>query len=69
MAIHPGAVDTELLGHTTRPEIIAGYEEWKTAMGGVLAAEDIARAALFMYQQPQNVNIRDVTLAATRQSA
>lgn len=69
MAIHPGAVDTELLGHTTRPEIIAGYEEWKTAMGGVLAAEDIARAALFMYQQPQNVNIRDITIAATRQPA
>ncbi|PCM46005.1 SDR family oxidoreductase [Marinobacter sp. ANT_B65] len=69
MAIHPGAVDTELLGHTTRPDIIAGYEEWKTAMGGVLAADDIARAALFMYQQPQNVNIRDITIAATRQPA
>jgi len=69
MAIHPGAVDTELLGHTTRPDIIAGYEAWKTAMGGVLAADDIARAALFMYQQPQNVNIRDITIAATRQPA
>ena len=69
MAIHPGAVDTELLGHTTRPDIIAGYEEWKAAMGGVLAADDIARAALFMYQQPQNVNIRDITIAATRQPA
>ena len=69
MAIHPGAVDTELLGHTTSDEIIAGYEEWKTAMGGVLAADDIARAALFMYQQPQHVNIRDITIAATRQPA
>ena len=69
MALHPGAVDTELLSHTTRPEIIADYEAWKTAMGGVLAAEDIARAALFMYQQPQNVNIRDITIAATRQPA
>lgn len=69
MAIHPGAVDTELLGHTTNPDIIAGYEEWKTAMGGVLVADDIARAALFMYQQPQNVNIRDITIAATRQPA
>ncbi|MCX2780448.1 SDR family oxidoreductase [Microbulbifer thermotolerans] len=69
MAIHPGAVETELLSHTTSQEIIAGYEEWKTTMGGVLAADDIARAAFFMYQQPQNVNIRDITIAATRQQA
>lgn len=69
MAIHPGAVDTELIGHTTNPDIINGYEEWKASMGGVLAADDIARAATFMYEQPQNVNIRDITLAPTRQPA
>jgi NADP-dependent 3-hydroxy acid dehydrogenase YdfG len=38
-------------------------------MGGVLVADDIARTALFMYTQPQNVNIRDVVIAATRQPA
>lgn len=69
MAIHPGAVDTELLSHTTNPEIINGYEEWKASMGGVLVADDIARAATFMYEQPQNVNIRDITVAPTRQPA
>lgn len=69
MAIHPGAVDTELIGHTTNPDIVNGYEEWKASMGGVLAADDIARAATFMYEQPQNVNIRDITLAPTRQPA
>ncbi|MBP0038226.1 MAG: SDR family oxidoreductase [Roseofilum sp. SBFL] len=69
MAIHPGAVETELLSHTTSQEIIDGYEEWKKAMGGALVADDIARTAVFMYSQPQNVNIRDVTIAATRQPA
>lgn len=67
MTLCPGAVDTELLSHTTDEAIIAGYEEWKTAMGGVLVADDIARTAQFMYEQPQNVNIRDVVMAATRQ--
>lgn len=69
MAIHPGAVETELLGHTSNPDIVAGYEKWKDAMGGVLAADDIASAALYMYRQPQHVNIRDITIAATRQPA
>ncbi|WP_442489487.1 SDR family oxidoreductase [Halomonas litopenaei] len=69
MAIHPGAVDTELLSHTTDPAIIEGYEAWKASMGGVLHVDDIAAAALYMYQQPQHVNIRDITIAATRQPA
>jgi len=67
MTICPGAVETELLGHTTSQEIIDGYEQWKDAMGGVLAADDIARTAMFMYDQPQGVNIRDVVITATRQ--
>ncbi|MCV6577480.1 MAG: SDR family oxidoreductase [Cohaesibacter sp.] len=67
MALCPGAVETELLGHTSSQDIIDGYEDWKTAMGGVLVADDIARTALFMYQQPQNVCIRDVVITATRQ--
>lgn len=69
MTICPGAVETELLGHTTDQDIIDGYEAWKEDMGGVLVADDIARTALFMYSQPQNVNIRDVVIAATRQPA
>lgn len=67
MGIYPGAVETELLGHTTDQDIINGYQDWKEAMGGALVADDIARAAAFMYAQPQGVNIRDITIAATRQ--
>jgi NADP-dependent 3-hydroxy acid dehydrogenase YdfG len=60
-------VETELLGHTTDQTIIDGYEAWKSEMGGVLVADDIARTALFMYQQPQQVHIREVIITPTRQ--
>jgi NADP-dependent 3-hydroxy acid dehydrogenase YdfG len=58
MNLCPGAVETELLGHTTDQTIIDGYEAWKSEMGGVLVADDIARTAFFMYHQPQQVHIR-----------
>lgn len=67
MTICPGAVETELLGHTTNQDIIANYESWKEAMGGILQADDVARSAVFMYSQPQSVTIRDVVIAPTRQ--
>jgi NADP-dependent 3-hydroxy acid dehydrogenase YdfG len=67
MNLCPGAVETELLGHTTDQTIIDGYEAWKSEMGGVLVADDIARTALFMYQQPQQVHIREVIITPTRQ--
>lgn len=51
--IAPGAVETELLSHTTSQDIKDGYDAWKVDMGGVLAADDVARAVMFAYQQPQ----------------
>ncbi|HHF3133067.1 TPA: SDR family oxidoreductase [Vibrio diabolicus] len=65
--IAPGAVETELLSHTTSQDIKDGYDAWKEDMGGVLAADDIARAVLFAYQQPQGVCVREITLAPTKQ--
>ena len=67
ITIAPGAVETELLGHTTDTAIKAGYESWKAGMGGVIAAEDIAEAVRYAYQQPQHLCIREIVLAATRQ--
>ncbi|WP_028450256.1 SDR family oxidoreductase [Chitinibacter tainanensis] len=69
ITIAPGAVETELLSHTTDAQIKAGYEDWKTAMGGVLAASEVAQAVLYAYQAPQSVCIREIVLAATRQPA
>ncbi|HHF3167134.1 TPA: SDR family oxidoreductase [Vibrio diabolicus] len=65
--IAPGAVETELLSHTTSQDIKDGYDAWKEDMGGVLAADDIARAVLFAYQQPQGVCVREIALAPTKQ--
>ncbi|MDR0280378.1 MAG: SDR family oxidoreductase [Paucimonas sp.] len=69
VTIAPGAVETELLGHTTDEGIKQGYQQWKEQdMGGqVLAAEDVANAIAYAYQQPQHVCIREIVLAATRQ--
>lgn len=67
ITIAPGAVETELLSHTTSDDIKAGYHDWKEEMGGVIAPENIAAAALFAWQQPQNVCVREIVLAPTRQ--
>lgn len=67
ISICPGAVETELLSHTTSKDIIKNYENWKDDMGGVLVANDIARAVSYAYAQPQNVCIREIVLAATSQ--
>ncbi|MCI1676662.1 MAG: SDR family oxidoreductase [Ewingella americana] len=70
IVIAPGAVETELLSHTTNDEIKAGYQEWKQEMGGkVLSAEDVAHAIDYAYSQPQYVCVREIVLAATRQGA
>lgn len=67
ITIAPGAVETELLSHTSSQEIIDGYEAWKTEMGSVLSADDVADSILFAYQMPQQVCIREIVLAATAQ--
>ncbi|WP_085654855.1 MULTISPECIES: SDR family oxidoreductase [unclassified Pseudomonas] len=68
--IAPGAVETELLSHTTDEAIKTGYQAWKQDMGGtVLSAEDVATAIAYAYGQPQGVCIREIVMAATRQQA
>ncbi|WP_300478614.1 SDR family oxidoreductase [Shewanella sp.] len=67
ITIAPAAVETELLSHTTSDDIKAGYHDWKEEMGGVIAPENVAAAALFAWQQPQNVCVREIVLAPTRQ--
>lgn len=65
--IAPGAVETELLSHTTDEAIKTGYQAWKQDMGGtVLSAEDVATAIEYAYGQPQGVCIREIVMAATR---
>ncbi|RKF18895.1 SDR family oxidoreductase [Alginatibacterium sediminis] len=65
--IAPGAVETQLLSHTTSEDIKDGYQAWKDDMGGVLNVDDIARSVEYAYQQPQGVCIREIVICATRQ--
>lgn len=70
LTIAPGAAETELLSHTTSNEIISGYESWKETMGGKsLDPKYVASAAFYMYELPQEVSIREVLIAPTKQDA
>ena len=70
IVIAPGAVETELLSHTTSEAIKDGYHAWKAEMGGKgLSADDVASAIDYAYSQPQSVCVREIVLAATRQGA
>ena len=68
--IAPGVVETELLSHTTDNSIIDNYNSWKAnTIEQGLNPDDIARAIEFAYSQPQNVCLRDIVIAATKQDA
>ena len=67
ITIAPGVTETELLSHTSSDKIKESYVAWKESIGGAISADDVARSALFVYQQPQNVCIRELVIAPTRQ--
>ena len=69
ITIAPGAVETDLVSHTTSNAIKSGYAQWKQQMGSILTVEDVARAIVFAFQQPPGVCIREIVLAATKQGA
>ena len=56
MAIYPGAVATELLSHTTNKNMVDGYEDWKTSMGGLAR---ILREALHMQTNIEGLHLID----------
>ncbi|MER5974500.1 SDR family oxidoreductase [Streptomyces sp. NPDC002055] len=67
VTIAPGAVETELLSHTSDERIKQDYEEWKKSAGGALDSRSVAEAIAYAYHQPQSVTIREIVLAATGQ--
>ena len=67
VTIAPGIVETEILDHTTSDAVRQEYKDWKKDIGGGIHSEDTAEAIWYAYQQPQNVCIREVVLAPTRQ--
>jgi len=70
VTIAPGVVETELLSHTTDEAIKDGYKAWKNdVLEQGLSPIDIANAIEYAYKQPQNVCIREIVIAATKQDA
>jgi NADP-dependent 3-hydroxy acid dehydrogenase YdfG len=70
LSICPGAVSTELLGHTTDQGIIDGYNEWKEAVGATsITAADVAKTIKYAYELPQGVSLREIVITDTRQDA
>ncbi|VDG31132.1 oxidoreductase [Lactobacillus allii] [Lactiplantibacillus mudanjiangensis] len=70
MLVAPGAAETELLTHVTDDHALTEYEAWKETMGGItLDPKHVAETVKFMYEMPQEVNIREVDIAATRQDS
>lgn len=64
----PGAVTTELLGHTTDQNIIDGYNQWKEDTGVTsITAKDVAETIKFTYELPQGVLLREIVMTDTKQ--
>lgn len=70
LSVNPGAVATELLGHTTDQGIIDGYNQWKESVGAVnITANDVATTIKFAYELPQAVSLRQIIITDTMQDA
>jgi NADP-dependent 3-hydroxy acid dehydrogenase YdfG len=69
IVIAPGVVETNLLSHTTSDEIKDNYVDWKNSINGGLQPEEVANTIYFAYSQPQNICIREILLAPTKQQA
>lgn len=68
--VAPGAAETELLTHVTDENALTDYNAWKDTMGGItLDPVHVAESVKFIYDMPQEVNIREVDIAATRQDS
>lgn len=68
IVIAPGVVETPLLSHTSNKDIVDTYNEWKKTIEGGLHPQTIADCVLFAYQQPQDVCIREIVIAKTKQA-
>ena len=67
MRVCPGAVKTELLGHTTDEAIKEDYENWLEKTGVAITADDIAKTIQFAYEMPQTVTLREIQITDTKQ--
>lgn len=67
ITIAPGVVETPLLSHTSDENIKDNYNEWKKSIESGLDPQQIANCVEFAYNQPQDVCIREIVIAKTKQ--
>lgn len=68
ITIAPGVVETPLLSHTTDKDIVGDYNEWKKTVEEGLEPQKIADCVSFAYNQPQDICIREIVIAKTKQA-
>ncbi len=68
IVLAPGVVETPLLSHTTDEEIKSGYTEWKKVIEDGVDPLQIAMCAKFAYDMPQDVCVREIVIAKTKQA-
>ena len=67
IVLAPGVVETNLLSHTTDDNIKSDYIEWKKSIGNGLNASDIVNCIEFAYNMPQDICVREIVIAKTKQ--
>lgn len=65
--VSPGAVDTELQGSVTEPDIARGMRDFYQA--NAIPADSFARAIAFAIEQPDDVDVNEIVFRPTRQLA
>jgi NADP-dependent 3-hydroxy acid dehydrogenase YdfG len=64
--IEPGLVETELQGHNTHPDVVAGLDEWRKAHRW-LSDADLADVIAFAVSRPAHVNLPSIVTMPTEQ--
>ncbi len=67
IVIAPGVVETPLLSHTTDEKIKEDYNQWKKTIESGLDVSKIADCVKFAYYMPQDVCVREIVIAKTKQ--
>jgi NADP-dependent 3-hydroxy acid dehydrogenase YdfG len=63
--VSPGAVDTELPGTVTEPDMVRGLQAFYEA--NAIPAESFARAVAFAIDQPDDMDVNEILFRPTRQ--
>jgi NADP-dependent 3-hydroxy acid dehydrogenase YdfG len=63
--VSPGAVDTELPGTATEPDMVRGLQAFYEA--NAIPAESFARAVAFAIDQPDDMDVNEILFRPTRQ--